>query len=67
MINASLLEEAIVNAKAVRATASANAYGYYTKTTWGQTFGNVEACKCSYCGSRFKEETFKCPNCGESI
>lgn len=68
----SLLAEAIADAKATRATALAlamkpNPYGYYTRASWEHTFGTPEVCKCSYCGSRFKEETFKCPNCGASI
>jgi len=80
-----LLQEAIADAKAVRATALANLtkgdpYGYYTKSSWEMTHGipickcsycasrfREETFKCSYCGSRFKEDNFKCPNCGASI
>jgi len=67
-----LLQEAIADAKAVRATALANLtkgdpYGYYTKSSWEMTYGKNAVCKCSYCGSRFKEDNFKCPNCGASI
>ena len=64
----SLLSEAIADAKAARAIALANAKASLEEAfrpKFEKTFNtDTPIYECVYCGSRFREETFQCPNCG---